>query len=79
MPAVLIKDANIVSLTPEQHENLLKGGPSAFGTVDDFGNANPRGHGKFHGRSRQPITLQNENPAGVSTWVCRYRSYLRTN
>ena len=25
MPAVLIKDANIVSLTPEQHEDLLKG------------------------------------------------------
>ena len=52
------------SLTPEQHEDLLKGGPRALRTVDDFGDANPRGHGKFHGRSRQPITLQNDNPRG---------------
>ena len=41
MRAVLIKDANIVSLTPEQHEDLLKGGPRACMTVDDFGDASP--------------------------------------
>jgi hypothetical protein len=48
-PAVLIKDANIVSLAREQHQDLLKGSPRALGTVNDFGEASPRGHGKLHG------------------------------
>ena len=60
-------------------EDLLKGGPCALRTGGDFVDANPRGYRKFHGRSRQPITLQNENPAGVSTWFCRQWSCLRTN
>ena len=32
---------------PEQYEDLLKGGPRAFRTVDDFGDANPRGQVNF--------------------------------
>ena len=56
-PAVLIKDTNIVSLTPELDEDVLKSSPCAFRSVDDFGDANPTGHGKLHGRSRQPIKL----------------------
>jgi Rrf2 family transcriptional regulator, iron-sulfur cluster assembly transcription factor len=39
---------------------VLKSSPCTFRSVDDFGDANPRGYGKLHGRSRQPITLQNE-------------------
>ena len=46
--ARLIKDVNIVSLTPEQHEDLLKSGPRAFRTLDDLVDANRRGQGKRH-------------------------------
>jgi hypothetical protein len=58
---------------------LRQCGPRAFRTVDDFGDANPRGHGKFHGRSRQPITLQNENPAGALDVGLPSPLLLRTN
>ncbi len=69
-PAVLIKDANVVSLPPEQPQNGLKGGPRACRTVDDFGDASPRGHGKLHGpfpglhhRGRKrPLNAPKETP-----------------
>jgi hypothetical protein len=40
-PAVFIKDANVGSRAPEQRQNQFKGGPRAFRTVGDLGDASP--------------------------------------